>query len=33
MVWEKLKKGDNLGSNCIGSGKMMAFRLEWYVES
>lgn len=32
MVWEKLKQGDNLGSNCIGSGKMMAFRLGWYVE-
>ena len=33
MVWEKLKQGDNLGSNCTGLGKMMAFRLGRYVES
>lgn len=33
MVWEKLKQGDNLGSNCTGLGKMMAFRLGWHVES
>lgn len=25
MVWGKLKQGDKLGSNCIGSGEMMAF--------
>ena len=33
MLWEKFKQGDNLGNNCLGSGKMMAFRLGWYVES